>query len=296
MNIWNFETCKIEALKYNTKTDFSLKSGGAYNASIKNGWLNDITEHMIAFRKPNKYWTFEMCQNEALKYNTKIEFRNNSSSAYQIAQKKKFLNKICEHMALLGNLHKKIIYSYEFSDNYVYVGLTYNIHKRNSEHLTDIKSPVYKHMIKYNIFPTKKILTDNFVDINEAKQLEYYWYNRYKADGWNLLNKAKTGALGGNNIYWTFEKCKVEALKYSTKYEFQKNSGSAYNSALKNNWLNIITTHMIKTQRPTGYWNIERCKIEAHKYKTRFEFQKKSSSAYSASYKKGWLNIICSHM
>jgi hypothetical protein len=102
--------------------------------------------------------------------------------------------------------------------------------------------------------------------------------------------------LGGNKIYWTFERCKKEALRYNTRYKFQKISGSAYNSALKNNWLDMITTHMSKTQKPTGYWNFERCHTEALKYNTRYEFQKTSISAYSAAYKKGWLDIVCSHM
>ena len=53
---------------------------------------------------------------------------------------------------------------------------------------------------------------------------------------------------------------------------------------------------MIKTQKPTGYWNIEKCQFEALKYEKRYEFQKNSISAYSAAFKKNWLNIICSHM
>jgi hypothetical protein len=296
MNKWNFESCKHEALKYNTKTDFFLNSGGAYNASIKNNWLNEVAKHMIVFNKPKNYWTFEKCKEEALKYKTKIEFRNQSNSAYQTAKRKKILNEICTHMIALGNQYKKLIYSYEFSDNHVYVGLAYNIIKRNWEHLNDNKSPVYKHMLKSKITPIKKILTNEYVDIEEAKILESYWINQYKLNNWIILNKAKAGALGGNKIYWTFEKCETEAFKYKTRYEFEKKSGSAYNSALKNNWLDIITIHMIKTQKPTGYWNIDRCKIEALKYKTRYEFQCNSISAYSAAYKKGWLNELCSHM
>lgn len=247
-------------------------------------------------KKPMYYWSYEKCKEEALKYDTKRDFRNQSNSAYQTAKRKKFLNEICNHMIPLGNYNKKIVYSYEFTDNYVYVGLTYNIIKRNLEHLNDIKSPVYKHIIKTNLIPTKKILTSDFIDILMAKTYENYWIDTYRSKGWILLNKAKGGALGGNKIYWTYEKCYNEALKYKTRYEFEKKSGSAYNSALKNNWLILITTHMIKTQKPTGYWSVDRCRIEALKYKTRFEFQKNSISAYSAAYKKKWLDIICSHM
>jgi hypothetical protein len=51
-----------------------------------------------------------------------------------------------------------------------------------------------------------------------------------------------------NNIKWTFEKCKKEAKKYSTKIEFKKECKNrnefktkykgGYHASLKNNWLN----------------------------------------------------------
>jgi hypothetical protein len=296
MNIWTFDRCKDEALKYYTKKDFTKNSGSAYNAAYKNCWLNDICKHMIIFTKPKSYWTFDKCKDEALKYYTKKDFRNYSNSAYQIAKKGKFLDEICTHMILLGNSHNKTIYVYEFSDNHAYIGITYNIIKRNYEHLSDIKSPVYKYINKTNLIPIKKILTNYLVENIKAKSLEIYWIDYYKSNNWILLNKAKGGALGGNKIYWTFEKCKEEALKYNTRYLFQKNSGSAYNASLKNEWLNDICKHMIKTQKPTSYWTFDRCKIEALKYNRRFLFQKNSISAYNAAYKKKWLNDICKHM
>lgn len=277
MKKWNYKLCKEEALKYETKSEFSLKSGGASNCARKNNWYDDITKHMISNRKPNGYWSYNKCKEEALKYKTKNEFRYQSNSAYQIAKRNKFLDKICSHMIPLGNRNYKTIYSYEFSDNHVYVGLTYDINKRNWEHLNDIKSPVFKHKMETNINPIKKILTIKPVNINKAKILENYWVDYYQHNNWILLNKAKPGALGGNKIYWTYEKCYDEALKYNTKYQFQKKSGGAYNSALKNNWLLSITKHMIKTQKPTGYWDVNSMKIS--------ELQLKYNKKYMFIYK-----------
>lgn len=37
--------------------------------------------------------------------------------------------------------------------------------------------------------------------------------------------------------YWTYDKCKEEALKYIKKSEFKNNSNGAYNSDRKRNWL-----------------------------------------------------------
>jgi hypothetical protein len=52
---------------------------------------------MIKTQKPTGYWSFEMCREEALKYNTKYEFKLNSV-AYSAASKKKWINQICSHM------------------------------------------------------------------------------------------------------------------------------------------------------------------------------------------------------
>jgi len=47
---------------------------------------------------PNGYWTKERCLNESLKFKTKIDFMNNSNSAYIISYNNKWLDDICSHM------------------------------------------------------------------------------------------------------------------------------------------------------------------------------------------------------
>ena len=43
---WTFENCEIEAKKYKSKKEFKSKSGGCYQQSIKNNWLDKICHHM----------------------------------------------------------------------------------------------------------------------------------------------------------------------------------------------------------------------------------------------------------
>ncbi len=43
-------------------------------------------------------------------------------------------------------------------------------------------------------------------------------------------------------------------------------------------------------------WNENNCKNEALKYSTRFEFCKKSKSAYTSALNNNWLDDICNHM
>ena len=95
--------------------------------------------------------------------------------------------------------------------------------------------------------------------------------------------------------YWTFERCREEALRYKIKQEFRKDS-QAYNAAQRNGWLDEICSHMDEARKPNGYWTLERCRKEALNYKTKQEFRKDNTSAYLAANRKGWIDEICSHM
>ena len=48
-----------------------------------------------------------------------------------------------------------------------------------------------------------------------------------------------------NKGYWTKENCKKEVLKYSSRAEFKRGSGGAYNVAKKNGWLDELCEKMI---------------------------------------------------
>jgi hypothetical protein len=50
-NIWSFENCKKEALKYNSRGDFQKKSKCAYSKAHKMKWLDEICSHMKLIRK-----------------------------------------------------------------------------------------------------------------------------------------------------------------------------------------------------------------------------------------------------
>jgi abortive infection bacteriophage resistance protein len=118
---------------------------------------------------------------------------------------------------------------------------------------------------------------------------------KYKDLGWIILNKTKTGGIGGDILKWTKEKCQEESLKYKIRSEFQKKSISAYCAAQRNKWLDEICSHMIPFTKPRKYWTFDRCKEEALKYKNKSEFREKSQAYYSGWNNK-WLDEICSHM
>jgi len=293
---WTKENCRKESLKYKTILEFRKGSSGAYISSRKNGWLGDVCGHMVELRKPYGYWTKETCLQESLKCKTKKEFIKGYPGAYNASRKNGWLDEICGHMEVVGNLKMRGIYVFEFEDNHAYVGLTYNFKRRYNEHMNNIDGVVYKHIEETNLTPKFIQLTD-YMDEELASKEETLWENKYITEGWNMLNKLKTGGLGGGNLKWDYDSCKKEALKYNKRIEFREGSLGAYFSSCKNGWLDDVCGHMVELRKPYGYWNIkEKCKKEALKYTTRTEFRKGSSGAYDASMRNGWLDEICGHM
>jgi len=293
MVYWTYDRCKEEVLKYNTLYNFRVNNSGAINSIYKNKWVH-LLKTLKKQRKPNNFWTYNNCKKEALKYKNRNEFCKKSNGAYNSSRKHKWLDDICQHMVIKNNNRKRCIYSYEFPDNHVYVGLTYNIEKRHNDRKNDKKDQVTKYMIKSRLYPIRKQLTD-YIDVNDAIKLEGYCVDKYKNDKWIILNKSKTGAIG-SELLWTYDKCQIEALKYKNKTDYKNGSSGSYSSAYINKWIDNVCQHMVTKHKPKNYWNYNKCQIEALKYKTKTEFLKKSNGAYEASRKHKWLNDICSHM
>lgn len=287
ITIWTKEKCREVALTCKTMNEFQLKSSGAYSAVYKNNWKSEICSHMLLGNV--SIWTKERCQDVALRCNSKTEFKEKYISAYNKSWKNKWLDDICSHMIPLGNLRKRLVYSYEFSDNYVYVGLTCNEKRRDNQHHYE-RSPVKNHITEFELIPIKKILSDGYVDVGLAQELENYWVNKYKNDGWNILNVNKTGGLGGNTLYWTKEKCHEVSLKCKSRKEFSVQYISAYINSRKNKWLDDICFHMPQQKKSNNYWNYETCKKASENYSSRFDFSHKCSGAYFISSKNNWLD------
>ncbi len=140
-------------------------------------------------------WTLEMLETEALKYDTRAEFREHSNKAYQTASRRKLLGTVCSHMETVG----------------------------------------------YQI---------------------------------------------------TNEEIKKEALSYTTRWEYQKNSRT-YSLARTRNIMEEACSHM---DNLLTTWDEDNLRIEALKYEYRNEFQTKNESAYRRARHLGIIDDVCSHM
>lgn len=286
--IWTYEKCQEEIKKYKTKSEFKKYSSGAYNKCIKNKWF-DLLKDLIGI-KPRGYWTHEKCQEEAKKYKTKSEFAKSKGWAYNISLKEGWLDEICGHMVVSGNIKKRCIYAYEFENNHVYIGLTYNIDIRFKKRMLDENDIVNIYIKETGLTPVIKQLTD-YINVEEASIKEGEYLNFYKDSNWIILNRSKTGSVGSDIKKWTYENCKIESLKYKTHLEFKIKDNNCLSAIYKNKW-NDLLSHLSYNKLPNNYWTKERCIKEGIKYDNRTNFYKNCRGGYAASLKNGWLNDI----
>ena len=98
------------------------------------------------------------------------------------------------------------------------------------------------------------------------------------------------------NGYWNLERLQAEALKYSSRQEFQQKNGAAYKAAGEIKCRDQICAQMAQVKQPKGYWSLENLQAEALKYDNKVDFRKNSNPAFLTAFRKNLLEQICSHM
>ena len=104
----------------------------------------------------------------------------------------------------------RAVYVFEFSNRSAYVGLSYNIQRRYSNHVTESNSPVYSYIRTHpNIKFQFKQLSE-YLPSDSAARLEIETIGNYKAKGWRMLNTSIGGGLGAR------KGCKANRNRYRT--------------------------------------------------------------------------------
>ncbi len=103
---WTKERCLEDALKYNNPTEWNAHSPSARDAAGKHGCYEECISHMTKKREANGFWTIEKCLNEALKYTTRKEWRNNHRSSWSAAKRFGVYNECTAHMSIIKTWKK----------------------------------------------------------------------------------------------------------------------------------------------------------------------------------------------
>jgi hypothetical protein len=205
--------------KCDTPTDFKNNFPNLYERALTRKLINRIT-----YKKGYIYDSYseESIIKEASEYNSPINLIRDNQKLYAAAQTRGLLGKIKYKVGYLGSKYSRLVYVYEFSDNYFYCGLTFNEDERHSQHFFGrTKTPVREHMEKTGLVPVKKIISDGYIHSDIARVLEEETRMNYIKNGWTSLNKIRCGGLGSTQKIWTIEKVYEKAKNLKTRNDLK---------------------------------------------------------------------------
>jgi hypothetical protein len=182
----------------------------------------------------------------AAQYKHRSEWKKNANKHYQAAFWRGILDKCCAHMSRAVSPYSGdyVIYAYEFEDRHVYVGLTFLPAFRKTMH--KLRGPVALHAAICSNYAHKQLET-GLPTPDAAAEAESKWIEKYRADGWTILNQNKAGGLGSlQKTKWTKEAVFAEAKKYKTRQEWIDKSQMSYRIAKREGWFDEASAHMPK--------------------------------------------------
>lgn len=97
---------------------------------------------------------------------------------------------------------------------------------------------------------------------------------------------------------WSKKALLQDALKFDSRATWKKSS-YGYEFANKNGWLEIACKHMTggKGLYQKGYWTLDKCILDAKKYKTKSEWRySQVPNGFTVAKRRGWLEQCCAHM
>lgn len=284
------QTCKLSI-------EFRRKNASAWNKARNKGWFKDYTwftdgRHLGL----NGKWTVESCTEKARQFSRKVDFQRKASGAYKYAVVHGLLEKFdwfndCSIDLEYGKVYCVYCYTFQLGKRrYIYIGLTLRPHIRDRRH-REGDSSVFDFAEKHVLpIPRMQVLKKDLTQ-SEARYEEDRYRRVYEAAGYQIINRAKTGVMigsvGGMHRKWTKPKCREEAMKFSSRGEFQKKSPSAYQAALLKWWLDEYDWFELKHHRR---WTEEEFLAEARKYKSIKEFQRGNNAAYIVGGTRGWMS------
>ena len=281
---WNYETCMEESKKYKSRSEFMKGTPGAYNVANKNRWL-DKYEWLEIIKKPNGFWNYETCKEEAKKYKSQADFRRCNKGAYKAAMTNNWIH---DYVWFETKCKPKNYWNYEtckeearkYKSRSEFAKGSAGAHgvAQKNKWLDDYDWFVSQ--VQWN-YETCKEEARKYKSRNEFSKGTPGAYNVARRNGW-LYEYDWFEVKKGK---WDYETCKKEAMKYESRGAFHKGSKGAYEVARINGWLDEYAWF----EKMKGIWTYETCFEEAKKYSSQSEFKKYGKGAYTAAQKNRWL-------
>jgi hypothetical protein len=251
---WTLERCQQDAKRFPTRTAWAEGNPGAYDAAVRNDWVDLCSSHMALGKRTNGYWTLGRCQEDARQFHMRTAWLNGSPSGYHAARRKGWLELCCAHMT---STQKPVGYwtlerCQEDAKRYQMrtawgkgCPSGYIAAKRNG--WLDLCCTHMALGKQLNGYWTLERCCD------DAKHFETRatWkngsssaYSAASRSGWLEICCAHMKTEKLERGYWTLDRCQTDASRFATKREWRKESGGGYGAAHKHGWLDICCAHM----------------------------------------------------
>lgn len=334
MGHWTFENLVKDARKYQSRSAWKRANASAYATAAQKGLLMQCCEHMVRTRNPDGHWTRDRVIESAKAYQTIASWSLAQSGAYDAAKSNGWLSDATKHMVRVFSHGEHSIYSLllQYDINFIYqkrfddlrdkaplpidfylpeFNLAIEFHGR--QHFAISKSSMFKKdfanmqrrdSIKRE-FASSKGMGYLEIDTPDIDDIETAIIQRIEklAKGMGIampvskrdLTLCELRTLSSLGT-WSKDAVAVDARKYSLLKDWANCGNSAYQIACKNGWVDEVTSHMARSQKPKGYWTKERVLNDAQLYKSKMEWFRSSQSAWATAQRNGWLVECCIHM
>lgn len=330
---WTEENLLEDAKRFDSPSTWKAASPSAYATAGYLGIRDRCCDHMTRIRKPNGYWTKELCIASARRFQTLVEWSKEDGAALDAAYRRGWYKEAIEHMVEIVSFGEYCIRRYLMSHDIPFeCEKTFEDLKVKRCMRYDFYVPSFDLLIEYH-GEQHFLERENYHGRWTVEQIQEYDklkedYARDQAipllvvkepnadeiekcvdDRLRELTALRPGTpiLGERRELtkqelqqlvtfgrWTYEKVIEDSLRYQN-YSDWVGTGS-YQVAHKRGWLKDASAHMTRGQFERGYWTPELLKVDALQYKSRKEWQIKSNSAYTAAYKQNIIDEVAPHM
>ena len=290
-NKWTDELLKKSAAKYNSVKEWRIKEESAYATASMRGLLKELTKDMTKLKVDP--WNKSKVLKSAKKYSNKGDWAKYEGSAYHNALNKNWIDEATAHMDILGNRYKRCLYSISVKGTKkIYIGLSGNFKRRKRDHLETKRFIKLAKQFGKNSIIFKKLT--EYILVEDAIKLERKLENDFRKKGYEVLNKARPGGIGGTTVKWTKKNIIKSAKKFNLLRDWRKKDPEAYNGALRLNIVKEVSNHMKRIWEKK--WTHKTVLDSAKKFNTKDPWHKAYPGAYLAARRLGIYKKVTKHM
>lgn len=243
---WTYERCKEESSKYSSVSEWHKNSRGSVNSAKRNGWYGKLS---LQYLKPVPVFTYDECKQVASLCGSFAEWSDKYPECYRYAVKSGWKDDIC---AFIQRPYKEVwtyekcketLSGFKFSKDWKEAFPKAYRAAKNNFWLKEFSETFKTQRKDYSLEECIQIAS-TMKSFTKWRNKDSFSYGAMEENGWyeqclevmDLSKKPKN--------YWTYERCKKEASKFTSVLEWRKLSASSIVAAHTNGWYHEISSNM----------------------------------------------------